>query len=104
MWYTMMVVHEVPNAAIELDRSTYESSWARTLEDIGKFDCIFQSKKDKSIIIRKPKCLKAVMFCDSNYATYKETRNRVSDLVTIPGGTLLPCSYVLGTPCTLNTG
>ena len=35
--------------------------------------------------------MKAVMFCDLNYATDKETRKSVSSLVDTLGGTLLTC-------------
>ena len=31
------------------------------------------------------------MFCDSNYATYKETRKSVSGLAATLGGTVLTC-------------
>ena len=48
-----------------------------------------KDKETKGIIIRKPKVMKAVMFCDSNYATDKETGNSVSVLVTTIGETLL---------------
>ena len=42
-----------------------------------------KGKEIKVIIIRKPKVMKAVMFCDLNYATEKETRKSVSGLVAI---------------------
>ena len=48
-----------------------------------------KGKETKGIIFRNPKVLKAVMFYDSNYATYKDTRKSVSGLVTTLGGTLL---------------
>ena len=49
-------------------------------------------KETKCIIIIKLKVLKAVMFCDSNYSTDKETRKSVSGLVSTLGGTLPTCS------------
>ena len=49
-------------------------------------------KETKGIIIRNTKVLKAVMFCDSNYATEKETRKSVSGLVPMIGGTPITCS------------
>ena len=55
-------------------------------------DWISKSKRDKCIIIRKPKVIRDVMFCNSNYATDKEKRNSVSGLVPTLGGTLLTCS------------
>ena len=50
-----------------------------------------KGKETKGTIIRKPKVLKVVIFCDYNYATEKETRNSVSGLVATLGGTLLRC-------------
>ena len=41
------------------------------------------------IIIIKPKVMKAVMFCDLDYATEKDTIKSVICLVTTLGGTLL---------------
>ena len=51
-----------------------------------------KDKNTKKIIIRNPKVLKAVMFCDYKYATNKETRISAIGLVTKLGGTILMCS------------
>ena len=48
-----------------------------------------KGKDTKVIFNRNPKVIKYVMFCDSNYATEKETRKSVINLVTTLGGTLL---------------
>ena len=52
---------------------------------------IKKGKKKKGIIIIKHKGLNLVMFCDSSYATKKETRISVSGLVEILRGILLTC-------------
>ena len=70
----------------------YESYWARLSEYIGLFDWVSKRQKYKKIIIRNPKVLKAVMFCDYKYATNKETRISAIGLVTKLGGTILMCS------------
>ena len=44
---------------------------------------------EKCVTVRKPKVFKAVIICDSNYSTNKETRKDVSGLVTTLGLTLL---------------
>ena len=49
-------------------------------------------EKKKCIIVRNPKFLKMVMFCDTNYATSKETRNSVRGLVAAIGETQMMCS------------
>ena len=51
-----------------------------------------KGKYTKGIIIRNLNVLKAVMFFDSNYATYKEKRKSVSGLVSTLGGKILTCS------------
>ena len=61
-------------------------------KELGRLIGYLKFKETKGIIVRKPKVLKAVMFCDSNYATYKETIKSVSGLVTTLGRTLLTCS------------
>ena len=58
---------------------------------LGRLIGYLKGKETKGIIIRKPKVLKAVMLCDPNYATDKETGKSVSDLVATLGGTLLTC-------------
>ena len=69
----------------------YESSWDRTLELIGTYDCICKKGEDKGIIIINPKVIKAVKFFYSNYSTDKETRNIFSGLVATLKVTLLTC-------------
>ena len=59
---------------------------------LGRFIGYLKGNNTKAIIVRKSKFIKAVMFCDSNYATNKETINIVSSIVTLLGGTLLNCS------------
>ena len=59
---------------------------------LGGFIGYLKGKETKFIIIRKPKVLKAIIFCDSNYARDKDTRNSFSGLVSTLGGTLLTCS------------
>ena len=51
-----------------------------------------KGKYTKGIIIKKLNVLKAVMFFESNYATYKEKRKSVSGLVSTLGGKTLTCS------------
>ena len=55
------------------------------------FILYINGKETNGVIIIKPKVLKAVMFCDSNYSTDKYTRKSVSGLVATLGGTLLTC-------------
>ena len=50
-----------------------------------------KGKDTKVIITRNHKVMNAVMFCDSKYAIDKDTRNNVSNLVSILEGTLLMC-------------
>ena len=59
---------------------------------MGSFIGYLKGKETKGIIIRKPEVLKAVMFCDSNYATEKDKRKSVSGLVDTLAGTLLTFS------------
>ena len=55
---------------------------------MGRLIGYIKGKETKVIVIKNPKVLKAVMFCDSNYNTYKETRKSVSSIVATIGGTL----------------
>ena len=49
-------------------------------------------KRTKIIIIRNPIVLKAVIICDSNYATDMKTRKSASNILATLGVTLLTCS------------
>ena len=88
MWYKTKVVSDEVNAARELvvhminPGLEHWKAW-------GIFTGHIKIKDTKGIIIRKHKVLKAVMFCDLNYATEKETRKSVIGLVASLGGTLL---------------
>ena len=59
---------------------------------MGRLIGYLKSKKTKGNIVRNPKVIKAVMFCDSNYAMNKETIKMVSGLAITFGDTLLTCS------------
>ena len=91
MWYTTKVGPDVENAARYLDvhMSHPESEHWKAL---GSLIGYLKVKNKKSIIFRTLKVIKAVTFCDSNYATNKETRNIFSVIVPTLGGTLLICS------------
>ena len=56
---------------------------------LGRLIGYLKGKETKGIIIRNPKVMKLVIFCDSNYATDKDTRKSVSGLVATLEGTLL---------------
>ena len=97
MWYATKVVPEVANtentANAERKLAVHISNpgteyWKELVRLIG----YLKGKETKVIVIINPKVLKSGMFCDSNYATYKETRNSVSGLVATLTGTLLTCS------------
>ena len=90
MWYTNNVGPDVENAARELAVQMSHPGtehWKALVLFIG----YLKGKDTKGITIRNTKVLKAVMFCDSSYATDKDVRKTVSDLVTTLGGTLLTC-------------
>ena len=59
---------------------------------LGRMILYLKGKKTECIIIRKNKTLKAVMFCNSNYVTDKETRKSVSGIGTTFGKILMTCS------------
>ena len=91
MWYTTKVVTGVANEARELVvqmSHTGPEHW----KELGILIDYIKGKQIKGIVNRKPKVMKSVVFCYSNYSTYKETRNNVSGLVVTLGGTLLTCS------------
>ena len=59
---------------------------------LGRLIGYLKAKNTKDIIFRNPRVLKAVMFCDFNYVTNKETRKSVSGKIYKIGVTLLTCS------------
>ena len=62
------------------------------MEVIGTSYWVSKRGRKKYIVAIKPKVLKYIIFCDSNYATDNETRNSFSGLVTTLLGTLLTYS------------
>ena len=58
---------------------------------LGSLIGYLKVKEIKGIIIRNPKFLEVVMFCDYNYSAYMETRESVSSLVATLEGTLIMC-------------
>ena len=58
---------------------------------LGRLIGYLKCKNTKGIIIRKPKVMILVIFCDSNYVIDNETRNILSGLVATLGGTLITC-------------
>ena len=89
-WGTTKVRSDVENAQRELavNMSHYGPEHWKSL---GSLIGDLKGKEKKGIVIRKPKVLKYVIFFNSNYATYKETRNIVSSLVTTLGRELIMC-------------
>ena len=88
MWYTTKVGPDVENAARKFSVHMSHPGLEH-LTALGRLIGYIKDKDTKGLIIRKTKVLKAIMFCDSNYATDKETINSVSSLVDTLGGTLL---------------
>ena len=60
-------------------------------------------KKTKVVIVRNPKVLKTVMFCDSNYDTNKEKINSVRILGATLGVTILTCQQKTQSTITLSS-
>ena len=58
---------------------------------LGRLIGYLKGKETKGIVILNPKFIKAVMCCDQNYATDKETRNNVSGLVATNGRKIPTC-------------
>ena len=69
----------------------------------GRLLGYIKGKETKGIIIINHKVLKAVMFCDSNYATEKETRKSVSGLVSTLASTLITFLSKTQTTVTLSS-
>ena len=73
MWYTTNVGTDVANTerklAVHMSHLGPEH-WKALERLIVYLKCNYNN----GIIIRKPKVMKSVMFCDSNYATDEETR------------------------------
>ena len=80
MWYTNKVVPEMESATRELALHMSHPD-PEHWKALGRLLGYVKRKDTKGIIIRNTKVPKAVMFCDSNYATDKETRNSISGLV-----------------------
>ena len=90
MWYTTKVGPDVKNEARKLavHMSHPGPEYWNTLRHLIGY---IKGKYTKCIIIRKHKVLKAVMFCDLNDATDKETGNSASSLVDTLGRKIIMC-------------
>ena len=90
VWYTAKVGPDVAN--VERGFLVHMSNpGTEHWKSLGRLVVYLKGKETKDIIIINPKVLKAVMFCDSNYATDNVTRNSASGLVATLGGVLLTC-------------
>ena len=81
IWCTTKVGPDVSNAEIELAVHMIHPG-TEHWKALGHIIVYIKYKDSKVIVIRNPKVLKAVMFCDYNNATDKERIKSVSDLVT----------------------
>ena len=90
MWYTTEVGPYVSKTARELDVHMSHHG-TEHWKALGNFIGYIKCNNTKGIIIRYPKVIKMVMFCNSNYAMDNETRKSVSGLVAKLVGTLLTC-------------
>ena len=90
MWYTTNVGPDMANAARELVTQMSHLG-TEHWDTLGRLIGYLKGKDTKGIIIRKPKVMKAVLFCDSKYATDKGTIKSVSGLVATIVGKLLTC-------------
>ena len=90
MWYKTKVVTSVVDAARELVVKLV--ILGRNIgRQLGHLIGYLKGKETKSIVIREPNFLKAIMFCYYNYATDKDTRKSVRGLFATLGGTLITC-------------
>ena len=90
MWYTIKVGHNVANVARELAVHMSHPG-SEHWKALGLLIGYLKGKETKSIIIIKPKVMKAVILCDYNYATDKETRKSLIGLAATLGRTLPTC-------------
>ena len=90
MWYTTKVGTDVANAAIDLSLHIIHPGLEHW-KALGRLIGYLKGKETKSIVIREPNFLKAIMFCYYNYATDKDTRKSVRGLFATLGGTLITC-------------
>ena len=84
MWYKTKVGPDVANASRELAVHISHPG-PEHWKALGRLIGYLKGRDTKGIIIRKPKVLKVVMFCDSNYSTDNYTRKSVSGLVATLG-------------------
>ena len=90
MWYTTKVVPDVANSARELAVHISHPG-PEHYKTLGHLIGYLKGKETKGVIIIKHNVMISVMFCDLNYATYKNTIKRVSVLLYTIEETLLTC-------------
>ena len=89
-WYTTNLGPDVANAARELAVNMSHPG-PEYWKALGRLIGYIKGKGTKGIITRKPKFLKAGLFCDLNYVTYMEIIKNVSGLFDTLVGKLPTC-------------
>ena len=84
MWYTTKLVPDMAISARELVVHM-RHPWPEHWKAFGRLIGYLRGKETKLIIVINSKVLKDIIFCNSNYATDKNTRKSVSGLVATLG-------------------
>jgi hypothetical protein len=91
MYYTTKLAPELSNAARELVSHLYNPGEEHWME-LGRRVGYLRQKKNLNMIYRKPRELKSISLCDSNYAKDPNDRKSVSGRINAVGGTISNCT------------